>query len=123
MYDFATLKLISLCTELSGRLDAGIVAFSDVEYAEEVDNMLIYDDKTNYHFPDKPYFAEDDLYPIVADCCADENHHDIISTYEMPGARIFLVIASEGSDTYIYIDFGESGHGIIIDEFGWKFIE
>lgn len=123
MYDFATLKLISLCNEFSGRLDAGIIPFSEVEYLEEVDNMLIYDDKVTYNFPDKPYFVDDNLYPVVADCCADENHHDIISTYEMPGTKIFLVITADGSDVFIYIDLGDCGHAVIVDEYGWRYLD
>lgn len=124
MFDLKTLQLISTFNTLSDRFSLGVVPFSEAD--EEDDCVLLYDDSesvdTGTDFDDNSNF-----YRIVLDKCIDENHHDIVSYYDVPGIDFYLVHEynkkDDSIDEYICVHFDNSDSQVIIDEDGWYFVE
>ncbi len=121
MFDLTTLQLISTFKRLSDLFSLGVVPFSEVLDDEGL--CLVYDDSEPVNTGD----SNSNSYRIVLDKCVDENHHDIVSYYEMFGAEFYLVHEydkeSDSIDEYICVHFDNSDSVVIIDENGWYFVE
>ena len=85
--DFETIRFISVLNQLAEKTKNGYIPFSQAT-AEDT-NCIMYDDTTKYS----------NGYPIILDAFIDENHHDIIDTYNniyaQKGIIIRLVIVDE----------------------------
>lgn len=68
--DITTLRFLSMLTELAGKLENGVIPFSQVTEDTSRD-LIIYDDRN-----------ESDYYKIVWCSLVDELHHDIICNYD-----------------------------------------
>ncbi len=66
---FKNARFISMLNLLAEKTTNGYIGFSKAKY-DEFDTMIIYDD------------AEDSIGEIVMDKCVDEEHHDIVDTYD-----------------------------------------
>ena len=86
--DFETIKFISLLNELAEKTKNGYIPFSKATLPENA-NCILYDETQTYS----------NGYPVILHTCIDENHHDIIDTYneiyEPEGIIIRLVIEDD----------------------------
>lgn len=124
MFDLKTLKLISTFDILSARFSLGVVPFS--EAGEEDDCALLYDDSESVD-TGTGFDGNSNSYRIVLDKCITEGHHDIVSYYDMSGAKFYLVHEYNKDEDiieeYICVHFDGSASQVIIDEDGWYFVE
>lgn len=73
----ATLKFLLWLREMEERVKHGFVPFSRYTGDSDCDGVL-YDDSSKV----ERNSDGDDCFPLVCDCCVDENHHDIISWFD-----------------------------------------
>lgn len=110
-----TIRFISLLNDLAEYSKGGYIGFSKYRYdtIKSIDAGIIFDDAEG------PNYGK-----IIADICVDENHHDIVSTYDqIYGNDCDIRVRSEESDDGVidyWIDVtGINGLCIVIENGRW----
>ena len=114
--NIATLKFISMLNELAERSKQGYIGFSKYRYDTEADITagIIFDDSDGAGFG-----------RIIADMCVDEQHHDIVSTYDQwientsYDIRVRIDESDDGEVIYWIDVTGDDDLNIVIEDGRW----
>lgn len=114
--NIATLKFLYMLNDLAKRSNNGYIGFSKFRYDTEADITagIIFDDSDGAGFG-----------RIIADMCVDEQHHDIVSTYDQwieesnYDIRVRIDESDDGEDVYWIDVTGDDDLNIVIEDGRW----
>ena len=95
MVNFETIDFIDRLNEFAERTECGIFPFSTA--TPEMKDGVLYDDTTLLEESDE-YCKR---FPIIADCLIDNEHHDIVSTYDNMYKGIQLYVEIQRCDDVV----------------------
>ena len=118
MENTVVIKLIAFLNDMAEKSKKGFIPFSKLTEDKEDEAGIIYDDST----PLECRYGCQTTYPAVCDCIVDDEHSDIISTWDDIFAKYgFTVqIVEDDEETWMEVSSEEdSNFSIVVENGKW----